>query len=220
MPATKGQVPPGGWPTGPDGEAEDADAEGDTYHLWSVSLTDRGDVRDEGLTVGDMAFTDSSMVWTDATNGHPGLVHVRDLAGGEEHSFDPHVGARCNLLGFGATGDRIVMSEYCGTYDDGRDDRVQVLDTDGHQVVTIQDGGVEGSLAGTAGRGDVVVLTAYSRDSGGAFVYDLGSDRLLRVSDAVGNFASGGPAPAGQFLWSTPVNHRHGATQWIGQLTE
>ena len=40
VPATQGQIPEGGWPTGPDGEADDADAEGDTYHLWSVSLTD------------------------------------------------------------------------------------------------------------------------------------------------------------------------------------
>ena len=53
-----GQAPEGGWPTGPDGEADDADAEGDTYRLWSASLTDASDVRDEGLTVGDLAFTD------------------------------------------------------------------------------------------------------------------------------------------------------------------
>ena len=39
-PGHPGQPPEGGWPTGPDGEAEDADAEGDTYDLWSVSLTD------------------------------------------------------------------------------------------------------------------------------------------------------------------------------------
>ena len=28
-----GQPPKGGWPTGPDGEADDADADGDTYRL-------------------------------------------------------------------------------------------------------------------------------------------------------------------------------------------
>ena len=38
VPATQGQPPEGGWPTGADGEAEDADAHGDTYQLWSVSL--------------------------------------------------------------------------------------------------------------------------------------------------------------------------------------
>jgi hypothetical protein len=34
VPATKGRPPEGGWPTGSDGDAEDADAQGDTYHLW------------------------------------------------------------------------------------------------------------------------------------------------------------------------------------------
>jgi hypothetical protein len=28
----------------------------------------------------------------------------------------------------------------------------------------------------------------------------------------------GGPVPDGQFLWHTPVNNRHGATQWLGEL--
>ena len=58
VPATQGQPPEGGWPMGPDGEADDADAEGDTYRLWSASMTDASDVRDEGLTVGSFAFTD------------------------------------------------------------------------------------------------------------------------------------------------------------------
>ena len=98
VPATRGKPPEGGWPVGADGEADDADADGDTYHLWSVSLTDGSDVRDEGLTVGSVAFTDTSMVWTDSTNGAAGLVHVRDLASGKEHSFDPHTGEKCNLL--------------------------------------------------------------------------------------------------------------------------
>ena len=92
VPATQGAIPEGGWPTGPDGEAEDANADGDTYELWSVSLTDMMDARDEGLTVGDFVFTESSLVWTDATNGAAGLVHVRDLASGEETSFDPRRG--------------------------------------------------------------------------------------------------------------------------------
>ena len=102
--------------------------------------------------MGDLAFTDTSMVWTDSTNGDAGLVHVRDLATGEEHSFDPHAGERCNLLSFGATDDRIVMGQYCGTYADGvRDDRVQILTTDGDQVVTLQDSGIDGAWPGPAG---------------------------------------------------------------------
>ena len=64
--ADRGDVPEGGWPTGPDGEADDADAEGDVRALWSMSLTDPTDVRDEGLRVGAFAFTDDALVWTDS----------------------------------------------------------------------------------------------------------------------------------------------------------
>lgn len=222
VPATQGRVPEGGWPTGPDGEADDANAEGDTYRLWSVSLDDTGDVRDEGLTVGDVAFTATSMVWTDSTNGDAGRVHVRDLASGEEHSFDPHAGDRCNLLSFGASGDRIVMGEYCGTYADGvRDDRVQILSTDGDQVVTIQDTGVDGALAGRGDDNELVVIGSYWRGSEGTYVYDLRTDRLLRLSDAAAKWGtSGGPVAPDQLMWLTPVNHGHGATQWLGQVAE
>ncbi|GAA4698008.1 hypothetical protein [Nocardioides conyzicola] len=218
VPATQGTPPEGGWPTGPDGEADDADAEGDTYDLWSVSMTDTSDVRDEHLTVGELAFTDTKMVWSDSGNGAAGRFHVRDLATGVETSFDPHLGDKCNLLGFGATGDRIVASEYCGTYDGGvRDDRVQILSTDGEQVVTIQDSGAEGYLPPGGG---VVVVTAFRGDQdtqSGAYVYDLATNRFLRISDAVSNYGTGG-APGDQFFWHTPVNHRHGATQWLGKL--
>lgn len=220
VPATQGKVPEGGWPTQPGGDAEDADAEGNTYDLWSVSLTDTSDVRDERLRVGDVAFTDTEMVWTDSSGGAAGMVHVRDLATGEEHSFDPHLGERCNLLAFGATGDRIMMSQYCGTYDGGvRDDRVQILSTDGDQVATLQDSGIDGWLPAGS---DVVNVTSYggpADDQGGTYVYDLATNRFLRVSEAVSNFGLGGPTGnAMQFLWHTPVNNRHGATQHVGQL--
>jgi hypothetical protein len=219
-PATQGKIPEGGWPTGNGGEADDSNAAGDTYHLWSVSLTDKTDVRDEDLTVGDLAFTDSSMVWTDSANGHAGRVHVRDLATGDEHSFDPHTGAKCNLLSFGATDDRVLMSQFCGDYPgDVRDDRVQILTTGGEQVVTLQDNGVEGSLSPGS---DVVTVTSYDGtddERSGTYVYDLATDRFLRVSDAVSSYGLGGPTgEATQFLWHTPVNHRHGATQWLGEL--
>jgi hypothetical protein len=213
-PATQGKPPPGGWPTSPGGDADDADADGDTYHLWSVSLDDPSDVRDEQLTVGSFAFTGDALVWSDATNGHPGQIHVRDLATGDEHSFDPHAGAKCNLLSFGATGDRVVMGEYCGTYSGGvRDDRVQVLSLDGDQVVTVQDSDIDGGLGG-----DVVTIDSYEPGLEGAYVYDLATDRFLRLSDGVSNFGLGGPTPPGLFLWDTPVNHHHGATQNLGRL--
>ena len=209
------QVPEGGWPTGPDGEADDSGADGEKYHLWSVSLTDPGDVRDEGLTVGSLAFTDTSMVWTDSTNGDAGLVHVRDLATGEEHSFDPHTGEKCNLLSFGVTGDLVMMSQYCGDYGSVRDDRVQLLTTDGDQVVTLQDSGVEGVVQGD---GDgVVTVTSYGNRPG-SYVYDPEAGDFLRLSTGVSKFSLGGSTPDGLFLWDVPVNKGHGATQLLGEL--
>ena len=105
-PRTQGKPPEGGWPTGSDGEADDANADGDTFHLWSVSPTDPTDVRDEQLSVGDVAFTDSAMVWTDSSNGAAGMVHVRDLTTGEETSFDPNTArsATCSASARPATG--------------------------------------------------------------------------------------------------------------------
>jgi hypothetical protein len=220
VPERQGRPPEGGWPTGPDGEADDADADGDTYRLWSASLTDVTDVRDEGLTVGSVAFTDRSMVWTDATNGESGRVHVRDLETGEESAFDPGAGERCNLLGFGATDERVVMSQYCGTYEDGvRDDRVQILDTEGRQVVTLQGSGIEGALTTDAEDG-VVTVTSWESDGGGTYVYDLESGDFLRVSDDTSSWTTSGPTLGGQFLWNTPENRRRGMTQHLGELID
>ena len=219
VPATSGGIPPGGWPTGPDGEADDADAQGDTYALWSVSLTDPSDARDEELSVGDVAFTDTSMVWTDSTNGNAGRVHVRDLETGDEHSFDPRSGEKCNLLSFGATGERIMMSQYCGTYDGGvRDDRVQVLSTDGDQVVTLQDSSIDGALRGDT---DVVTVVSSHRGQSGTYVYDLGTGRFLRLSEADSAYGfGGGGTPEGYFLWSTPENRGRGSTQWLAEQVD
>ena len=202
-----GDVPEGGWPMGPDGEAEDADAEGDLKELWSMSLTDSSDVRDEGVQVGDFGFDDGRLVYTDSTNGAAGRVHVRDLATGEETSFDPRLGERCNLLGFDVAGGRIAMSQYCGTYEGVRDDRVQVVTTGGEQVVTVQDNGIEGGdlVAG----GDYLTLTAYDRATGGTYLYDVDEGRLLRLSDGMSSFAVGqGPTPGDQFMWTTPAGGR------------
>jgi hypothetical protein len=175
-------------------------------------------VRDERLTLGDLAFTDETMVWTDATNGDSGRVHVRDLDTGEERVFDPASGERCNLLSFGATDEHVVMGQYCGTYEGGvRDDRVQVVTTDGDQVVTLQDSSIDGLLAtGT----DVVTVTSYERAQSGTFVYDLDTGRFLRVSDAVSPWITSGPSPERQFLWNTPVNGRKGATQHLGEMLD
>jgi hypothetical protein len=222
--ATRGTVPEGGWPMGPDGEADDAGAEGDTFDLWSVSVTDSSDVRDEGLRVGAIAFTQDSLVWTDSENGAAGRVHVRDLASGEETSFDPELGERCNLLGFSAAGDRIAMSQYCGTYADGvRDDRLQVVTTDGDQVVTLQDTGIAGGHL--IGDGDAMTVTSYDRATGGTYVYDVDEGRLVRLSEGHSSWEVGtGPTPGDTFMWSTPAGGRdltfgrRGAEVHLGEL--
>lgn len=219
-----GAVPEGGWPTGPDGEADDADAEGDVSRLWSMSLTDPSDVRDEGLAVGDFAFDGDRLVWTDSSNGAAGRVHVRDLVTGEESSFDPQLGEKCNLLGFDVEGGRIAMSQYCGTYEGGvRDDRVQVVTTDGEQVVTVQDDSVDGGTL--IGGGDYLQVSATSRATGGTYVYDFDDGALLRVGEGVSSWAvAHGPTPGDQFLWTTPTGTSvsgfwsKGATGHLGEI--
>lgn len=210
-------VPLEATPGRPSGGGDDSGAEGDTYRLWSASLTDASDVRDEELAVGSVAFADGSMVWTDSTNGASGRVHVRDLDSGEEESFDPHSGDRCNLLTFGAAADRIVMGQYCGTYGETRDDRVQVLDLDGDQVVTLQGDSIDLYLAAADGDGP---LTVKSRDpeGEGTFIYDIASGEFLRVAAEVSNWVTSGPARHGQFLFDTPVNRRRGMTQHLAEL--
>ena len=114
----------------------------------------------------------------------------------------------------------MVLGQYCGTYAGGvRDDRVQILTTDGDQVVTIQDSGIDGASPGPAEAGDLVTVTAYEGRR----------RRHLRLRPRAPTGSSGSatrsPAgrwadrpPTGHFLWDTPVNNRHGATQWLGQL--
>jgi hypothetical protein len=219
-----GDVPEGGWPMGPDGEADDADAEGDVNALWSMSLSDPADVRDEGMAVGDFAFDGGNLVWTDTSGGAAGRVHVLDLATGEETSFDPELGEKCNLLGFDVAGGRIAMSQYCGTYDDGvRDDRVQVVTTDGEQVVTVQDSGVEGG--DLVGGGDVMTLTGYDRSTSGTYLYDFDEKQLRRLSEGQSSWTIGtGPTPGDQFMWTTPAGRKvalfgqSGATVHLGEL--
>ena len=102
------------------------------------------------------------------------------------------------------------MSQYCGTYEDGvRDDRVQVLTTDGEQVVTIQDSGVDGGYL--VGGGDFVTVdgvpTAAHR---AAPTSTTSSDRpaSLRLSDGGRRSGRlGGPTPR------RPVHVEHAGGQ-------
>lgn len=200
----------------PSGRADEADADGSTYDLWSVSLTDSLDARDEGVRLGDFTFTDDAMVWTDRTNGAGGLVHVRDLATGEETTFDPMPGDKCNLNGFGASRDRIVLGQYCGTYKDGvRDDRVQVFSMSGEPIVTLQDSGIFGWLLPGPGETDLVQVSSYLRGSTGTYVYDLSDDSFVRVSDSLSHWSLDGLIPEGHLMWGTSANWGNGATQTI-----
>jgi sigma-70-like protein len=52
----------------------------------------------------------------------------------------------------------------------------------------------------------------------GTYAYDLETNHFFRVSEGMSKFAMGGPVPAGEMMWTTPVNDRHGATQWLGQV--
>lgn len=219
--ATQGKVPEGDWPLGRNKEADDSGAAGDTYDLWSVSLDDPSDVRDENMSVGSIAFTSTSMVWSDRTNGSGGLIHVRNMTTGDETTFDPQAGARCNLLSVSAAADRVVLDEFCGESSAGvRDDRIQILTTNGDQIVTIQDSGIGGGTFTVDGSDDVVTIFATDRSPAlGTYAYDLSTDRFLRISHGMSMFSMGGPTPAGELMWSTAVNDNHGATQWLGELT-
>jgi hypothetical protein len=103
---------------------------------------------------------------------------------------------------------------------DGHDaQEVQILSTNGDEVATIEGNGVGGEIFGLGGDDHVVTLFSHDAATEGTYVYDLRDGRFLRISQAVSNFGIFATAPDGDFLWSTPVNGRHGGTQWLGELT-
>ncbi|HYF73554.1 MAG TPA: hypothetical protein VD864_12080, partial [Nocardioides sp.] len=87
------------------------------------------------------------------------------------------------------------------------------------QVVTIQDDGLDGWLPAGA---DVVQVSAYGgrgSDRTGTYVYDLRTDRLLRVSEDLSSWEIGRQVGnPRQFFWHTPVNQRRGDEQHLGEL--
>lgn len=200
----------------PDGDVEDAEAGGDTSELWSVSLDNPADARDEGVRVGRFDFTADALVWSDRGNAANDKIHVRDLASGGEYDFNPRSGERCNLLDLAAAGERIVLSQHCGTYGDVRDDRVQILTTEGEPVTTIQGDSFEGIIGDddVAGEGHLVQLRVDGADRVGTYVYDLATGRFLRVSESVSSFPRSGLVPAGYVLMDTAYGGS-GATQWL-----
>jgi hypothetical protein len=200
-------------------EVDDSGITGERYALWSASLTDPSDVRDEGMAVGSFAFDDDTMAWSAATNGTNDQVFVEDLDTGEVTDFDPRSGARCNLLGFDLAGDHVVMSQYCGDLPGKRrDDRVQVLTTDGEPVVTVQDDSIGGGAVDDRWV-EVEANTGGMSDTDGAYVYDLETGRFLRLTDSVSTFAiAGGPMPDGYVRWREALNGRKGQEEVIARL--
>lgn len=184
------------------------------FDLWSMALDHPDDVRDEHLVVGDFTIEGDELTWTTTHNEPNDGVHIRDLTTGEETSFDPRSGDRCNQLSLDRTPQYVVLGMYCGRHDGVRDDRVQVVTTDGSPVVTVRDDGAE--LAGTTD--DDLVVRSYSRRLGGTFAYEYATGRLVRISEATSRFSTEARWAGDLFVWDTPVNRGHGATQWLGRM--
>ena len=159
------------------------------------------------------------MAWSAATNGTNDRVFVKDLDTGEVTDFDPMSGRRCNLLGFGLAGEHVVMSQYCGDLPGRqRDDRIQVLTTDGEPVVTVQGDSIDGGAVDDRWV-QVRAQTGGKETTDGSYVYDLETNRLLRLSSSVSNFLiGGGPMPRGYVMWDEAYNGHKGQQEVIARL--
>ncbi len=199
--------------------------------LWSTSLDSPDEAAvDEGVRVGQFDITGDELVYTASHHEPNSLITVRDLTTGEEHSFDPESGDRCNQLSLQRAGDHLVLGQYCGTTNGGeipvRDDRVQVIDLDGNPVVTIQGNGVE--PGGVSDTGFVVSDYGDPRDRDGAtYTWSFAERRLRQVADSMSKFALGWLAPevgpggsdvADVLMWHEGVNDQHGARQVVARL--
>lgn len=173
--------------------------DGTTGALWSASLTDAGDVRDEDRVVGAMAVDGNHLVWGEASQGISNRLTVRDLDSGDESSFDPRSGAYCTQTGLGVDADRIVMSQDCVAQDGASDRRIQVVSLTGDPVTTIQDASIEGY----PDHGGHAIIIADGSDNAGVYAYDLAAGDLLRLSTTVPDFALPVPGPVGEgyLLW-------------------
>ena len=125
--------------------------------LWSVSMSDPADVRDEHLVVGAFNVTGDLLTWTDGGDGNEaptGHVHVRNLVTGDETSFDPQPGDRCSQQSLRRTERYIVLGQNCSTLDIYHDNWFQIFTADGDPVVTVRDDGID---AATVSNGAVTL---------------------------------------------------------------
>jgi hypothetical protein len=181
--------------------------------LWSVALDDPDDVREEGL-VGDWDLEDGELTFTESSNEPSSTIHVRDLRTGEERTFDAQSGSRCNALGMDRVGGLIAFAQYCGESGGRRDDRVQVITTDGAPVVTVQDDGVD--LVEVTER--FVVVRAYPDGRAGAYAYEPATGRFLRLGEGHVKFGGSHTGRGDLLTWATPVNRGHGMKIWAGRF--
>ncbi|MFC6286273.1 hypothetical protein ACFP3Q_07725 [Nocardioides sp. GCM10027113] len=189
--------------------------------LWSRSLNPGDEPRDEGLNVGELVAQGDLLVWTKVTNDPNDQVTIRDLVTGEERTFDPQSGDRCNQLSLQVAGEHLVLGQYCGTTNGGRtpvrDDRVQVVDLEGDPVVTVRGHGVE---AGTASA-DGVVVTAYGSiddPDGTTYLWHFERGELLELADSRSNYSWTWLPDHSVLTWTEATNGRRGAAQVIATL--
>jgi len=171
--------------------------------LWSMPLDGSGPPT-KVTDVGAWGIDGNTLVWTDTSSAPASRVTVRDLQTGEEHSFDPQSGDRCNQLSLSVARGVIGLGEYCGTKHGIRDDRMHVVTTDGRPLVTIQGDGLE---AGGVGRGFVTATSyGYHGTPPGTYVYDLDAARLVRIADRAGNVGPNTAAGGRTLTWSVAVS--------------
>jgi hypothetical protein len=182
--------------------------------LWSTDLATASEVRDEGVDVGTFDVADGRLVYMSSGNRPTSRMHVRDLATGSEQTVDTRSGRRCNQLGLRLTQRTVVLSQFCGTRDRVRDDRVQVVTLTGDPVVTLQDDSLD------LGAADGRMLTVVSMRDGraGTYVYDLDTRRLLRLSHGFSRFGGGDGLRGSRLMWSTPTLHGSGREMWVADL--
>lgn len=212
---------------GPDGRLyvainTDADAmstidpDGMTGDLWSVSLTDPDDVRDEDQVVGNFAIDGNHLVWSELSNGMSNRLTVRDLETGEETSFDPHSGAYCTQSSLGVDADRIVMFQSCVAQNGITDDRIQVVSMTGEPMVTIQDAEIDGYVDG----GGHVMIRAQKPKAKGTYSYDLATGDFLRLSTTIPGVTVRFPWPVsdGWLMWTEGSEQVDSWMQKVAQL--
>jgi hypothetical protein len=166
--------------------------------LWSVSLTDPTDVRDESLPADRVDLTDGVLTWTDSDDAPTGTLHVRDLATGEQTDLEVPGGDVCDTS-VDRRGGLIALSQRCGV-DDAPDDRVVVLDAEGEPLVTIA--GITQGNAWVAGS-TVVVQSSAADAARGTYVYDSGTGDLVLLDEEAPLWGSLDPTPGDVLLWST-----------------